>query len=156
LRTYEALYIISTSIEDDGIQTIVNDVESLVTKQGGTIVRSENWGRRKMAYEVKKQSEGNYVLLRFQASPEFVARLESYFKLSEAIIRYIVVHFDEHTLQLEAEQQRRREEEIRASAVGRRRGDDDDDDEDDDDPIPVGAGRRSRRDQDEDDDEDND
>ena len=155
MRTYEALYIISTSIDDDGIQTIVSDVESLVTKQGGTIVRSENWGRRKMAYEVKKQSEGNYVLLRFQANPEFIARLESHFKLIEAIIRYIVVHFDEHTLQLEAEQQRRREEEIRASTVGRRRGDDDDDD-DDDDPIPVGAGRRSRRDQDEDDEEDND
>ncbi len=151
MRTYEALYIVSPEVDDDGIQTIVTDVETLVTKNGGTIVRSENWGRRKMAYIVKKHTEGNYVLLRFTANPEFVARLEGYFKLSEAIIRYLVVYFDEHTLQLEAEQQRRREEEIRAGAMSRRRSEDDDDE---DDPIPIAVGRRSRRDLDEDDDED--
>lgn len=152
MRTYEALYIVSPEIDDDGIQTVVTEVESLVTKHGGTIVRSETWGRRKLAYEVNRHAEGSYVLMRFTAGPEFVARLESHFKLVEAIIRYLVVHFDEHTLQLEAEQQRRREEEIRAGAAGRRREDDDDDD---DDPIPVAAGRRSRRDMDDDDEDDN-
>lgn len=151
MRTYEALYIVSPELDDDAIQTIVKDVESLVTKHGGTIVRSENWGRRKLAYEVKKHSEGNYVLLRFTANPDFIARLESYFKLAEAITRYLMVHFDAHTLQLEAEQQRRREEEIHASAIGRRR--EDEAEEEDDEPIPVAAGRRVRPDEDEEEEE---
>ena len=150
LRTYEALYIVTPNADDDGIQTIAKDVESLVTKNDGTIVRSEIWGRRKLAYEVKKHSEGNYILLRFSANPDFIARLENYFKLSEMIIRYSIVHFDEHTLRLEAEQQERREEELRNGGVRSRgrRGDDDDDD-DDLEPVPYTGGRRSDEDDDE-------
>src|SRR5690606_32421480 len=111
------------------------DTENLVTGVGGEIVRSEIWGRRKMAYEVKRFSEGNYILLRFTAPPDFVAKLESTFKLNESIIRYLVVHFDEHTLRLEEEQQKRRKEELARSAA---RADDDDDD---DDSVMVGGGR---------------
>ena len=129
MRTYEALYIVSPELEDDAIQTVAKEVESLVTKNEGTIVRSEIWGKRKLAYMVKKFTEGNYVLLRFTADPDFVARLETYFKLSESIIRYLVVHFDKHMLSLEAEQKRRKEEDLRNSANHKRHDDDDDDDE---------------------------
>ncbi len=127
MRTYEALYIVSPELEDDAIQTVANEVESLVTKNEGTIVRSEIWGKRKLAYMVKKFTEGNYVLLRFTANPDFVARLETYFKLSESIIRYLVVHFDKHMLSLEAEQKRRKEEDLRNSTNHKRHDDDDDD-----------------------------
>jgi small subunit ribosomal protein S6 len=148
LRTYEALYIVTPELDDDGIQTVAKEVEALVLKHGGSIVRSEIWGKRKLAYVVKKFSEGGYILLRFDAAADFLAKLDAYFKLSEQIIRYLVVHFDDHTLKLEAEQQRRREEDARPRA---RR--DDDDDDDDEDAIPVNA-RRSRRSRDDDDDDD--
>jgi small subunit ribosomal protein S6 len=141
LRTYEALYIINPTLEDDAIQTIVNEVEALVTNQGGAIVRSEIWGRRKLAYTVKKFTDGCYVLLRFTANPEFVQKLETYYKLNESFLRYLIVHFDEHTLKLEAEQQRRNLEEMR-NAANRNR----DDDDEDDDPVP--SGRRQRDDDD--------
>jgi len=139
LRTYEALYIINPTLEDDAIQTIVKEVEALVTNQGGAIVRSEIWGRRKLAYIVKKHTDGCFVLLRFTANPEFVQKIETYFKLNESILRYLIVHFDEQTLKLETEQQRRNLEEMR-NAANRSR----DDDDDDDDPVP--SGRRSRDD----------
>jgi small subunit ribosomal protein S6 len=142
LRTYEALYIINPTLEDDAIQTIVNEVEALVTNQGGAIVRSEIWGRRKLAYIVKKHTDGCFVLLRFTANPEFVQKIETYFKLNESILRFMVVHFDEQTLKLEAEQQRRNLEEMR-NAANRSR----DDDDEDDDPVPAG---RRQRDDDED------
>jgi small subunit ribosomal protein S6 len=146
LRTYEALYIASPELDEDGIQTVVSSVEDLVTSNEGTIVRSENWGRRKLAYEVKGFSEGNYVLLRFTASPEFIAKLEASFKLNESIIRYLTVHLDARTLRLEEEQERRKQEElVRSSTRGSR--DDDDDDEDDD--LPP-RGRRRHEDDDED------
>ncbi len=110
LRTYEALFIVRPDVEDDNIQAIARETENLVTKSGGAIVRSEVWGRRRLAYTVKKFSEGIYILIRFQSSPNFIARLENYFRLSEQIIRYIVVYFDEKTLRLEAEQAQRRQE----------------------------------------------
>lgn len=143
MRTYEALYIINPTLEDDAIQTIVKEVETLVTNQGGTIVRSEIWGRRRLAYTVKKFTDGCYVLLRFTAKPEFVQKIETHFKLNESFLRYLIVYFDDQLLKLEAEQQRRNLEEMR-NAANRSRDDDDDDDE------PVPAGRRRERDEDED------
>ncbi|HOV32086.1 MAG TPA: 30S ribosomal protein S6 [Candidatus Hydrogenedens sp.] len=110
LRTYEALFIVSPEMEDDDIQTIAREAENLVVKGGGTIVRSEVWGRRRLAYKVKKFTEGVYILIRFQSSPNFIARLENYFRLNEQIIRHIVVYFDERTLRLEEEQERRRQQ----------------------------------------------
>lgn len=146
MRTYEALYIVRPELNDDEIQTIAKDVETLVTANGGTIVRSETWGKRKLAYEVKKQTEGVYILLRFDSNPEFVSKLENHFRLSENIIRDLVVYFDPQTLRLEEEQKQRVEAEIRNSAANRDR---DDDDDDDDDRRPQ---RGRRRDDDDDDD----
>jgi small subunit ribosomal protein S6 len=116
LRTYEALYIVKPDLTDDEIQTVAKEVDKLVTDNGGAIVRSEIWGKRKLAYKVKHCTEGCYVLLRFQAEADFVARLEGYFRLSDHIIRFLVVYFDERTLRLEEEQIRRNEADIRSGA----------------------------------------
>lgn len=129
LRTYEALYIVRPDLEDDEIQTIAKEVESLITADGGAIVRSEIWGKRRLSYEVNKFTEGCYILVRFEALPTFVARLENHFRLTDAIIRYLVVHFDERMLRLEISQKKRKEAELHAGPPVRRRRDDDDDDE---------------------------
>ena len=120
MRTYEALYIISPQLGEDDIQTISQEVETLVTKDDGTIVRSEIWGKRRLAYEVKKHSDGYYVLLRFTAMPETIGKLEGHFKLSESIIRYLIQYFDKHRLRVEEEQLKQNEEELQASAGGGR------------------------------------
>ena len=144
MRTYEALYIVKPDLSDDEIQTVAKGTERLVTDNGGAIVRSETWGKRKLAYDVKKFAEGVYILLRFQVEAAFITRLETYFRLSEAVIRSLVVYFDEKTLRLEEEQMKRAESEIRAGAsrrprgsgersYGGRRGDDDSGDNDDSD-----------------------
>lgn len=132
MRTYEALYIASPEMEEGDIQTLSQEVEGLVTASGGAIVRSEIWGKRKLAYLVKKYSEGNYILLRFQANPDFIQKLELWFKLNDAVIRYMVLLFDEHMLRAEVEQARRKEEDLRRSAAGR--------DDDDEDIVPMRAG----------------
>ncbi len=132
MRTYEALYIVRPDLEDGEIQTVADGVQAVVTNHGGAIVRSEIWGKRRLAYEVRRFTEGCYVLLRFEAPPEIVRRLEQHFRLSEAVIRHLVVHFDEQTLRLEAEQHRKNEEKLQATAA--RRGSSDDDDDDDEPP----------------------
>ncbi len=143
LRTYEALYIVRPDRSDDEVQTIAQQVEGLVTASGGSIVRSEAWGKRRLAYEVNHFTEGYYILMRFQSDPSFVSRLENHFRLDESIIRALTVYFDEKTLRLEEEQKKRTEELIKASATRRSQDDDDDDDE---------PPQRHRRDRDDDDD----
>jgi small subunit ribosomal protein S6 len=101
VRTYEALYIISPELDDSAIQTVVADVEKFITSSNGTIVRSDVWGKRKLAYTIRKHTEGVYVVLRFLASPDSIKRLEQQLKLTEAEILYMLLYLDEKTLKLE-------------------------------------------------------
>ena len=144
MRTYEALYIISPELDDNAIQTVIADVEKFITTSGGTIVRSEVLGKRKLAYTIKKHTDGVYVVLRFIANPDSIKRLEQQLKLTESIIRYMVLYLDEKTLKLEEEQKRRYEEDLRLSSERRSRRDDDDDEEDDFDDDEDGPGGRRR------------
>jgi small subunit ribosomal protein S6 len=138
LRTYEALYILSPELDESAIQTIAADVEGMISNNGGTIVRSDVWGKRKLAYTINKHVEGVYIVLRFEANPEFIKRLEQQLRLMEPVIRYLVLYLDAQTLKLEAEQQKQYEEALQASAARRSRGEDDDDDDDEgDERIPT-------------------
>lgn len=137
MRTYEALYIIQPEAGDDEIQTIDEGVKKLITDNGGSVVRSEIWGKRRLAYEVKGFNDGVYVLVRYQATPEIIQKLETHFRLADAIIRHLVVNFDEKTLRLEDEQQKRNE--------AQRAHIDRDSSDRDDDPRERRFGRRSER-----------
>lgn len=147
LRTYEALYIVRPDLQEEEVQAVATTVETLVTSNGGTIVKAEQWGKRKLAYEVQKVTEGYYVLLRFTAPNGVSARLENHFRLTDTIIRFLLLHFDERTLRLEENQRKRKEAEIRNSANARRR---DDEDDEDDDIAPARSRKYSRDDEDED------
>ncbi|MFP4501998.1 MAG: 30S ribosomal protein S6 [Candidatus Hydrogenedentota bacterium] len=149
LRTYEALFIVNPELEDDAIQTVADNAAKVVTDNGGSTVRLDIWGKRRLAYTVKKFTEGCYVLFRFEADPSVLPKLEAHFRLSDPIIRHMVVHFDEKTLRLEAEQLQRKEEEILHGGEHRREEDDDDDRprhrgdrEDSREPARAGAHRR--------------
>lgn len=149
MRTYEALFIVRPDLKDEEIQAVAKEVESLITTNSGAIVRSEIWGKRRLAYKVKHFSEGCYVLIRFQSPPSFISRLENYVRISETIIRHLVVYFDEKMLRLEAEQQERREAEMRVGVAARPGPSDDEDAED-----LVVRPRRSPRDEEDEEEED--
>lgn len=141
MRTYESLYILRPDLQEEEVEALAKEVESQITGDGGTIVRSEIWGKRRLAYEVQKCSEGYYILVRFTATPTFVARLENYFRLTDAVIRYLMLNFDERTLRLEARQKKRKEAELQNAAAAKPRGDEDEDEEV---GAPRGRGRRYR------------
>ncbi len=143
MRTYEALYIIQPELGEDDIQTLATGVEKLITDDGGAIVRSEIWGKRRLAYEVKGFAEGVYVLVRFESNPTLIDQLKGSFRLNESIIRFLVVSFNVRALRLEIEQQKRSEAQAEARALSLQgrdsRGgrDDDDDDRDERRPRPA-------------------
>jgi small subunit ribosomal protein S6 len=91
LRDYEVLYIVRADLDDDKVQDIVKRVGTLVEKSGGTLERTHLWGKRKLAYEVKHQKEGSYVLQDFQIGPERIPELESALKITEEVLRHLIV-----------------------------------------------------------------
>lgn len=149
LKTYETLFIVQPNATDEEVQAAASGVETLVAQDGGAVTLKDIWGKRRLAYEVKRFNEGIYILMRFQGSRDAVKKLETHFKLNDDIIRYLVIAFDEQMLRLEEEQKVLTAAALeRQNAEGRRRGEEDDEEDD----RPQRGGRRGprRRDDDED------
>jgi len=91
LRDYEVLYIVRADFDDEKVQDAVRRVNTLIERSGGTAERTNLWGKRKLAYEVKHQNEGAFVLQDFQLEPERVPELEAGFKITEEVLRHLIV-----------------------------------------------------------------
>jgi len=91
LRDYEVLYIVRADLDDDKVQDIVKRVNTLIEKAGGSIERTNVWGKRKLAYEVKHQKEGSYILQDFTIGQDRIPELEAALKITEEVLRHLVV-----------------------------------------------------------------
>jgi len=91
LRDYEILYIVRADLDDDKVQDIIKRVNTLIERAGGSLERTNVWGKRKLAYEVKHQKEGSYVLQDFQFEPSRVPELEAALKITEEVLRHLIV-----------------------------------------------------------------
>lgn len=90
MNKYEAMYIVSPTIDDEQVKDLVEKFNNLISEHG-EIEKVEEWGRKKLAYEVQDQKEGYYVLLNFSANPEFPTELERNFKINENILKYLIL-----------------------------------------------------------------
>ncbi|HEY6223878.1 MAG TPA: 30S ribosomal protein S6 [Gemmatimonadales bacterium] len=91
MRDYEVLYIVRADFDDEKVQDAVKRVNTLIERSGGAAERTNLWGKRKLAYEVKHQKEGAYVLQDFQLEPERVPELEAGLKITEEVLRHLIV-----------------------------------------------------------------
>jgi small subunit ribosomal protein S6 len=91
LRDYEVLYIVRADLDDDKVQDAVKRVNTLIERSGGSIEQTNLWGKRKLAYEVKHQKEGSYVLQDFLLDPNRVPELEASLKITEEVLRHLIV-----------------------------------------------------------------
>jgi small subunit ribosomal protein S6 len=91
LRDYEVLYIVRADLDDEKVQDAVKRVNTLIERSGGSLERTNLWGKRKLAYEVKHQKEGSYVLQDFQFDPSRVPELEAGLKITEEVLRHLIV-----------------------------------------------------------------
>lgn len=91
LQDYELVYIISPEISDDVLETRVNGVTQFITGRDGVVAGVEKWGKKKLSYPVKHFLEGNYVLTKFKMSPARCKELEANLRISEEIIRHLLV-----------------------------------------------------------------
>ena len=94
-RVYEVMYIITPESTDEDVTRINENLQGVIEKEGGTVVKLENMGRRRLAYEIKRKTEGHYVLFEIEGSGSEIAELERRMRVNDAIIRYITVRVDE-------------------------------------------------------------
>ena len=91
MNFYENIVILNPDLDDKTIDDSVERVKNLVIKNGGEVLRSENWGRKKMAYALKKQQKGVYILLLLKAPPPVIAELEKFYKVFDPLLKFIVI-----------------------------------------------------------------
>jgi small subunit ribosomal protein S6 len=89
MRTYEATFILSPSLDDSALDGEFAKIEELVGREGGTIKEWDKWGKRRLAYEIGGQSDGYYAFLRFEADPGAIERLDRVYRLDENILRHM-------------------------------------------------------------------
>jgi small subunit ribosomal protein S6 len=89
-RDYEILYIVKPDLDEEAVAAATKSVDDLISGFGGTVQKTDQWGRRKLAYEVQHLREGYYVLTDFQFDPDRVPDLEGQLRISETVFRYLV------------------------------------------------------------------
>ncbi len=91
LQSYELVFIISPEDDDEAVETIIDNLNKFITDGGGAISNIERWGKRKLAYPIKRFLEGNYVLAQFTLKPASSRQLEANLRIYEDILRYLLV-----------------------------------------------------------------
>lgn len=99
-RFYEVMFIVRPDVADEDADKLIANLEQTVTTGGGAIRSTEKLGRRKLAYQVRKFNEGNYVLLTIDADGVLIAELERRLRVSEPVIKFITVRMDEEEKRL--------------------------------------------------------
>jgi small subunit ribosomal protein S6 len=94
MRDYELVAIISPEVDEEGLTKIVDKVTQSINSRGGTVEEIKKWGKRKLAYPIRKFMEADYILARFKLIPKSVKELEGEISSSEDILRYLVVKVD--------------------------------------------------------------
>src|SRR5262245_46279431 len=94
-RKYELVYVVSPDASDEQVNDLHAQVESTVQRMGGQLEKTENWGRRKLAYEIGRHKEGTYVLEVINGSGELMKEIDRRLKVIDTVIRHLTVRVDE-------------------------------------------------------------
>jgi small subunit ribosomal protein S6 len=95
LRDYEMVYIAVPQLDDEGLATLNQRVAGWITSANGAVSDTNVWGRRKLTYAIRKQTEGTYVQINFQLNPSATRDLERNMRLDEQVVRHLVVRLGE-------------------------------------------------------------
>ena len=94
MNKYESVIIISPVVEEEGIKSLIKKFSDLINNDG-KVESVEEMGKKKLAYEVNKNKEGYYILFNFEAKPELIAELERNYRITDEVIKFIVVKKEE-------------------------------------------------------------
>ncbi|WP_447977830.1 30S ribosomal protein S6 [Candidatus Nitrospira bockiana] len=90
MQPYESIFIVRPSLSDDDTAKLIEKMKGIV-ERSGSVVKVENWGRKKLAYEVKRERKGTFVYLNFEAKGDVIAELERSYRLEDSVIKFLTV-----------------------------------------------------------------
>ena len=94
MNKYELALVVNARIEDDARAEAVDKVKALIERFGGVITNVDEWGKKRLAYEIQKMREGYYYFIQFDASSDFPDKIEQRVRIMEPVIRYLCVRQD--------------------------------------------------------------
>ena len=95
MREYELMFLLTPELPEDEVTTATERVSSLITNRGGEITKTDPLGRRRLAYPIRRHLDGYYTVLRFKLEPNLTAELDRSLRLTEQVLRHIIVHAEE-------------------------------------------------------------
>jgi len=117
-RTYEILFIADPNLGEPEVDALTTVVQGYAEKEGGRIAKVEKWGKKRLAYVVKKQREGNYVLMVADGGAAMVKEVERRMRVTDGVLRFITVRVDEDLAKAERKKGQRAVEEAKRKARG--------------------------------------
>ncbi|HNZ12936.1 MAG TPA: 30S ribosomal protein S6 [Anaerolineaceae bacterium] len=90
MRNYEVIVILNPELEESAVTALIEKIKGWIVESGGAVSQVDMWGKRRMAYLIRKQREGQYVLLHAQFAPAFAAELERNLRFQEVILRFLI------------------------------------------------------------------
>ena len=115
MRRYETIFIIRPTITEDEVTGIIEKVNSIIEGDGGTFIRVDKWGLKKLAYLIKKESQGYYVYVDYAGVPASVMEMERIFRIDDRILKYLTVKLAD-SCDPDAEKELLAQEELAAEA----------------------------------------
>lgn len=94
MRHYETAFLVAPNLPDEEVETLVDQMASIVSKNKGKMEKIDNWGKRRTAYQIQKFGEAVYVIFHYIGEPDIPAELERQFKQKESVIRYLTLKKD--------------------------------------------------------------
>ena len=88
MRYYETLYLINPDLAEDTYRDVVDKFNNVIEENNGVTIKVDEWGKKTLAYDIKKFDKGYYVLLRYCGEPDLLAELRRYFKLDDRVLKY--------------------------------------------------------------------
>ena len=94
MQIYESIFIINPNLTDEETAGVNKKMQDVVAKQGGEMIKVEDWGKKRLTYEIKKQKRGHYVFFQFKAAPAAVKELERTYKLTDSVIKFMTIRLE--------------------------------------------------------------
>ncbi len=118
-RSYEIVFIINPEAEDAEVMRLTEAAQKIITDQGGSIVKTEMMGKRRLAYEINHQRDGVYVLLEVEGSGREIAEFERRMRVNDRVLRYMTVRVDEYRRRAQKLKDRRARKAERRPTAGK-------------------------------------
>ena len=102
MKAYELLFFVNPSIDEETRLATEKRIDNAITEQGGKVINVEEWGKRKLAYEINGLAEGDYTLIDFETEPAAIAELDRVLHIMDAVVRYMITRRDDRAVSVES------------------------------------------------------